>query len=316
MAEIVSRDVHIDAMLTNLSIGYKNDLYIADQIAPIVPVRRQSDIIPKYDQSHWFRNQAVIRAPGTASERGGFTVDTSQTYYCPRYSFGFEIPDETRDNTDPPWDLDRDGTAFVTDRLMMKREISAAGKFFATGLWATPDVTPSVLWSTYGTSTPLVDITVYQDTVEGRIARMPNKFIMGKQVFSILKWHPDLMDKIKYTQRGVVTTDLLAALIDMETVLIGRAIFTASAEGTAEASVVYQRVWGKNALLLHVPSAPSLMTPAAAYTFTWNRVPNSIQYFTRKRNDEREVDILEGNTYFDQRITSQRAGQFISLPVA
>ena len=124
------------------------------------------------------------------------------------------------------------------------------------------------------------------------------------------------MDKIKYTQRGVVTTDLLAALIDMETVLVGRAIFTASAEGTAEASVVYQRVWGKNALLLHVPSAPSLMTPAAAYTFTWNRVPNSIQYFTRKRNDEREVDILEGNTYFDQRITSQRAGQFISLPVA
>ena len=67
MAEMVSRDVHIDAMLTNLSIGYKNDLYIADQIAPIVPVRRQSDIIPKYDQSHWFRNQAAIRAPGTAS---------------------------------------------------------------------------------------------------------------------------------------------------------------------------------------------------------------------------------------------------------
>ena len=59
-------------------------------------------------------------------ERGGFTVDTSATYYCPRYSFGFEIPDETRDNTDPPWDLDRDGTAFVTDRLMMKREIICA----------------------------------------------------------------------------------------------------------------------------------------------------------------------------------------------
>jgi hypothetical protein len=314
LAEITSRDVHADAYLTNLSIGYKNDLYIADQVAPIVPVRRQSDIIPKYDQSHWFRNQSVIRAPGTLSERGGFTVNTDDHYYCPRYSFGFEIADETRDNTDAPYDLDRDGTAFVTDRLMMKREINWASRYFTTGIWGA-DVTPSVLWDVYGTSTPLVDLTTYQDAVEGRIARMPNLLVMGKQVFSELKWHPDLMDKIKYTQRGVVTTDLLAALIDIERILVGRAIFTASAEGTAEASVVYQRIWGNDALLLYTPSAPSLMTPAATYTFSWQRVPNAIQYFTRKRNDEREIDILEGNTYFAHHVTSNRAGQFINNPV-
>jgi hypothetical protein len=315
LAEISARDVHADQYLTNLSIGYKNDLYIADTVAPIVPVRRQSDIVPKYDQSHWFRNQAAIRAPGTLSQRGGFTVDTTDHYYCPRFSFGFEIPDEVRDNTDAPYDLDRDGTMFVTDRLMMKREVTWAGKFFTTGVWGA-DVTPTPLWSVYGTSTPLVDITTYQDAVEGRIARMPNKFILGKQVFSVLKWHPNVMDTIKYVQKAVVTTDLLASLLDIEQVLVGRAIYTASPEGTAEASVVYQRIWGKNALLLYTPGAPSLMTPAATYTLTWQRVPNSIQYFTRKRNDEREVDILEGNTYFDQHITSQRAGQFISAPIA
>lgn len=315
MAEITSRDIHVDALLTNMSIGYKNDMYIADSIAPIVPVRKQSDIVPRYDQSHWFRNQAAIRAPGTLSERGGFTVDNTMTYYCPRYSFGFEIPDEVRDNTDAPYDLDRDGTAFVTDRLQMKREVSWATQYFTTGKWGA-DVTPSVLWSTYGTSTPLVDITNYQDAVEGRIARMPNKFVLGKQVMSILKWHPDIADRIKYVQRAVVTTELLASLLDIETVLVGRAIYTTSPEGTAEASVVYNRVWGKHALLLYTPSAPSLMTPAATYTFTWQRVPNSIQYFTRKRNDEREVDILEGNTYFSQHITSSRAGQFINAPVA
>lgn len=315
MAEITARDVHADAYLTSLSIGYKNDLYIADTCAPIVPVRRQSDIVPKYDQSHWFRNQAAIRAPGTLSRRGGFTVNTDDHYYCPRFSFGFEIPDEVRDNTDEPYNLDRDGTAFVTDRLMMMREVTWAGKFFITGVWGA-DVTPNPLWSTYGTSTPLVDITNYQDAVEGRIARMPNKFILGKQVFSVLKWHPNVMDTIKYVQKAVVTTDLMASLLDIEQVMVGRAIYTASPEGTPEDNVVYQRIWGKNALLLYTPGAPSLMTPAATYTFTWQRVPNSIQYFTRKRNDEREVDILEGNTYFDQHITSKRAGQFINAPVA
>lgn len=315
MAEVTSRDLHVDQLLTNMSIGYSNEVYIADQIAPIVPVRKQSDIIPKYDQSHWFRNQAAIRAPGTLSERGGFTVDTTEHYYCTRYSYGFEIPDETRDNTDAPYDLDRDGTAFVTDRLMMCREQSWATKYFRTGIWGA-DVTPNPLWSTYGTSTPLVDITNYEDAIEGRIARMPNTMVLGKQVFSVLKWHPNVMDTIKYVQRAVVSTDLFASLLDLERVLIGRAIYTTSPEGTAEASVVYSRIWGKNALLLYVTPRPSLMMPAATYTFTWQRVPNSLQYFTRKRNDEREVDILEGNTYFDQHVTSNRAGQFINAPVA
>lgn len=316
MAELSSRDVHADAYLNSLSIGYKNDLYIADTIAPIVPVRRQSDIVPKYTQSDWFRNQAAIRAPGTLSERGGFTVDTTDHYFCPRFSFGFEIPDEVRDNTDAPYDMDRDGTMFVMDRLQLKREATWAGKFFTTGQWGA-DVTPDVLWDIYdSTSHPINDITTYQDAVEGRIAKMPNKFVLGKSVFSKLKNHPEIMDRIKYVQKAVVTVDMLASLLDIEQVLVGRAIYTTSPEGTPEDSVVYQRIWGNDALLLYAPAAPSLMTPAATYTFTWQRVPNSIQYFTRKRNDEREVDILEGNTYFDQHITSKRAGQFVNNPIA
>lgn len=315
MAEIASRDVHADQYLTNLSIGYKNDLYLADTIAPIVPVRRQSDIVPKYDQSHWFRNQAAIRAPGTLSERGGFSVDTTDHYYCPRFSFGFEIPDEVRDNTDAPYDLDRDGTLFVTDRLQMKREVTWAGKFFTTGVWGA-DVTPDVLWDVSGTSHPIDDLTDYIDAVEGRIARLPNKLVLGKRVFSVLRNHTDILDRIKYTQKGVVTADLMASILDIEQILVGRAIYTTSPEGTAEASVVYQRIWGNDALLLHTPAQPSLMNPAATYTFSWQRVPNAIQYFTRKRNDEREVDILEGNSYFDQHITANRAGTFINNPVS
>ena len=88
MTTPTSRDLHVDGLLTNVSIAYKNDTYIADQIFPVVPVMKQSDIVPKYDQSHWFRNGAVIRAPGTASVRGGFTVDTTDTYFANRYSYG------------------------------------------------------------------------------------------------------------------------------------------------------------------------------------------------------------------------------------
>lgn len=314
-------------LLTNISLGYMNSSYIADMIAPIVPVRRQSDIIPQYDQSHWFRNTAALRAPGTRSQRGGFAVDNSRTYYCARYSFGFDLIDEVRDNQDSPYNLDRDATMFVTDKLMMNREASFASRYFTTGVWTNDEVGAAsggdfVWFSDYANSDPLTVLTGYMDEVEQQIAREPNKLVIGKQAWLKLKWHPDLMDTIKYTgtttNPAMISTNAFAALLELPAggVLLGRSIQTASPEGTAEASVAYSRIWGKHILMLYVPAQASLFSPAAMYTFTWMRVPNSLQYIKRMRNEEQEIDIIEGNTYYDQRQTSARAGKFLQNAVA
>lgn len=312
-------DLHVDVPLTQMSIGYRNPAYIADQIFPIVSVNKQSNIVPKYDQSHWFRDDAKLRARGTESEGGGWTVDTSDTYFCHRYSYHKEISDEDRDNADAPWNLDREAVDFVTDKLQMRRERAFAAAFFTNAIWTGADKAGAVdftKWSDYGASTPLVNIDEYRDDVEAAIGVEPNVFVMGKQVWLKLKWHPDLVDTIKYTQRGQVSVDLFAALADLQKVLVGRTIVTTTAEGVAEASVTYSRIWGKNALAIYVPSAPSLMTPAAGYTFTWNRVANSIQYIKRFRFDHREVDRIEANGYFDQKQTGAKAGAFMLNAVA
>lgn len=38
------RDVHVDAILTNLSIGYKNDTYIGESVFPRIQVAKKSDV--------------------------------------------------------------------------------------------------------------------------------------------------------------------------------------------------------------------------------------------------------------------------------
>lgn len=319
MPQPTNRDVHVDRMLTMLSLGYTNQAYIADRLFPIVRVKKQSDLLLEYDQSHWFRDSARQRLSGSKSHRGGYTVNRDTTYFCKRYSFGREIDDEIRSNVDEPINLDQEATNFVTDKLQMRREVNFASTYFTTGKWT--DVvggTDFTKWSDYGGSTPLVDISNYNDAIEGRIGREGNTLAMGKQVWLQLKWHPDVIDTIKYTQRGVMTVDLFASLVDLavDRVLIGRAIYTTSVEGTAESSVTYSRIWGKNALLLYVPPAPSLMTPSAGYTFVWEVVPNAIQYIKRMRDEEKEIDIIEGNSYFDQRLTGARAGEFLSAAVA
>lgn len=318
MPQPTTGSLHIDTWLTNLTIGYSNKEYIADQIFPIVQVNKQSDIIPVYDQSFWFRDNAALRATGTASVGNGWTVNNSNKYFCDRYSLRKEIADETRDNADAPWNLDMEAAKFVTNALQLSRENSFSTNLFKTGVWGADKVgaTDFTKWSDYGNSTPLVDVTAYYDVIESTIGASPNTFVMGKDVWSQLKWHPDILDTIKYTERALAGPELLASLLELPKVFIGRAIKTTTAEGTAESSVTYSRIWGKNALLMYVPDAPSLMTPAAGYTFVWNRVAGAINYIKRMRNEEREVDIIEANSFYSQVKTLANAGVFLSNAVA
>lgn len=323
MPQPVQSDLHIDALLTDVSIAYRNPNYIADSIFPILPVKKQSDIITKYDQSHWFRDEAKIRAPGTKSMGGGWTVDTSQHYFCPRFSYRHEIPDEARDNADSVFNLDREATEFCVDKLQMNRERAFASNLFTTSQWGQSDPAGGTVgtnqftyWSDYANSTPLVDLATYQDGVEGLIAVQSNTLVMGKQVWLKLKWHPDIIDLIKYTQRGQIDLPLFTSLAEFEKVLVGRGLYTTTSEGTAESSVTYTRIWGKSCLQLYVPPRPSLMTPAAGYTFCWQRVPAAIQYMKRFRDEEREVDIVEANSYYTQVLTAKNAGVFMNGCVA
>jgi len=312
-----AKDVHVDQLLTNVSIGYSNAGYIADQIFPVVPVDKQSDKYLTYDKSHWFRNEAKIRATGTKSERGGWNY-SSDTYFCDRFSYGHEIYDEERDNADNAFQLDSDAAEFATDKILMQREVAFASGFFTTSVWGTDKTggTDFTRWSDYAGSTPLVDVSDWMDTIEASIGREANRLVMGKQVWTKLKWHPDLIDTIKYTQRAQMGLDLAATLLEVERILVGRAIYTTSPEGTAEASVSYSRIWGKHALLIYVPNTPSLRQPAAGYTFTWQRVPQSLRYIKRMRDEEREADIIEANAYYDHKVTGAAAGLFGSTVIA
>ncbi len=312
-----SSSVHVDRPLTNLVIGYRNTNYIADGHFPVVPVKKQSDIVPKYDKSHWFRNLATLRAPGTKSKGSGFTVDTSDTYYCPRYSFRFELPDEVKKNADIPFNLDRDGAEFAVDKMQLCREVLFSTTFFVTGEWDRDNTLAGTdQWDDYAGSSPLVDIEDEKITLEGKIMQDANIFTMGRQVWGKLKWHPDILDTIKYTQKAIATLNLFGQLIEIANVKVGKAMYTVSPEGTAEGSVAYSRLWGKNCLMMYRPDRPSIMRPAAGYTFVWQVVPNALQYIKRMRDEEKEIDIIEGNSYFVLKKTATVAGMIIAEAVS
>ena len=309
MPQPTAQDVHEDALLTIALIAYMNqeDAWIADTIFPVVSVRKQSGHIPEYTKADWFRDMAEIRSPATESKGSGFGVK-KQTYFSDNYATHINVDDESRDNQDDPYDLDDAATRLVAERLKIRREVSFAGDFFKASVWTPSDITPGDLWDDYALSDPIGDLEDGKDNIHSETGKEPNDLTIGRLVWTKLKHHPDFIERIKYTQLAIVTTGLVASLLELKRVLIGRAIQVTSAEGATD---VFAYIFGKDALLTFTPGSPGLMVPTAGYTFVWNS-RGGIAFTRRIRDDKAMYDRIEGHTYFDQKALGLDLGQFYS----
>ena len=104
-------DVHIDRPLSDFAMRYKNAAYIAAQVLSMLKVGKISDKYFTFLKGAWFRDEAAIRAPATASKGGGYGVSTD-TYSCDEWAWHDDVSDEVRDNADAPLQPDQDAVAF------------------------------------------------------------------------------------------------------------------------------------------------------------------------------------------------------------
>jgi hypothetical protein len=301
------RDSHVNRPLTNVSIGYRNDSYIADQVFPIVQVEKKSDVYFIYDKQAWFRDRGShLRAPGTRAQRDDYTV-TPASYICLNYALAKAIPDEVRANADVPLRPDVDATEFVTDGLLLGLEKRVADVVTACANWASAS-NPGTTWDN-DTSDPFQDIDTAVDAVVQQIGRMPTVAVMGWPVWKSLRNHPDFLDRIKHTRSsGRVEPGDLNAWFGFDKVLIGTSVIDSAQEG-ATASHGY--VWGKHFWTGYVAPSAGLMVPSAGYCFHWGS-----RQIERFREDQEYSDVITGNWSTDEKISASDAGAGFFTAVA
>ncbi len=327
MPQPTQRDVHVDAILTNISVAYmqSSSKFMSTQAFPVVPVDKQSDLYYTYTKNDWFRDEAERRADGTESVGSGYGLSTA-SYRCDVWAFHKDVGDQMRANADNPIKPDTEATQFVTQRLMLRQEIQWVSDYFSAGVWGT-DVTGTasgtgadfVQWNDYAASDPIEDMEEGKETILSTTGFEANTLVLGYQVFRALKNHPDIIDRIKYTT-GVtgrtITPELLAAMFDVDRVLVSKAIKATNAEGETEA---YAFTHGKSALLMHVAPNPGLMTPSAGYVFTWRGISEGLGTdigITRFRMQHLRSDRIEGQVAFDNKIVATDLGYFFATAVA
>lgn len=296
------RDVHVNRPLTNVSIAYKNEFYIATEVFPTVTVANQSDVYFTFDKGAWFRLRAGQRAPGDSAPMADYGISNA-SYICLNYSLAKQVPDEVRDNADTPLRPMVSGTNFVTDGLMLGMEDRVATLVTASGNWTTAS-NPGTKWDV-DTSDAWGDIDNLVHTVEGQIGRLANVCVVSRNAWQALRNHPDLVDRVKYQREGgrVMPTDLMG-WFGFEKVLLGRARKELAEEGQSSSM---SDVWGDMLWVGYVPMSPALEEPAAGYTLRWGQ--RSVANY---REDIRHRNIIEVEEWTDEIITASDAGGIMS----
>jgi hypothetical protein len=303
----LERDVHVDAVLSGVSIRYSNEEMIADQVMPVIPVKKESDKYYTYTRA-WRLPQSQ-RAAGAEANEVEWNVDTD-TYSTEEYALKDLIPDRVRDNADNPLDMDVDTTENLTELITLGREKRVADVAFAAGTYGTQTsaLAGANRWDDYAGSDPIGDVRDAKATVHAASGKMPNVMVVGYQVHLKLLDHPDILERIKYTQKGIITADILAAVFEVDRYLIGKALYDSSQEGGTE-SLGY--VWGKNVALLYAEPSPGLKKVSFGYQF------QSRGFRTKKwREEGRDGDFIEAGEVKDEKVVAASCGYLYTTVIS
>jgi len=297
--------VHIDAALTNVSVAYRNTHFIADLIAPVVGVRKQSDkyFVLDIDRER-FRSTADKRAPGAEAAEVDFSVSTD-SYFCEDHALEAVITDEERDNADPAIQPDIDKTEFLSDKILLNKEIALANVIAAGSLPGTT-LSGTGQWSDFTNSDPVTAVEDQKATIQRAVQQIPNTLVLPYEVYRKVRLHPKVLDRVANVKLGTIGPSILADVFDVEQVLVPRGLKNTANPGQA-ANMVY--IWAKNAFLCYVPPRPGLKTVSFAATFQWMAAPGSLSGHVVEmwREERRKADMVRVQRYYDQKIVAAGA---------
>lgn len=300
-----------DPILTDISLGYQNAAYIAGLLLPALPVKHQSGKHFVYDKG-MFRSEDAKRGPGSRSKEVTHNISTGLTFFCEDHALKEFVPDEDVDNAPAGIDPAVDATQNVTEKLLVDREVEAASILLDTGtITQNATLSGTSQWSD-NNSDPVAAIRAAKATVRDSIMVDPNTLMVSKKVFDKLVDHPAIVERVKYSQLGVLNADLLARFFDVDRVIIGGAKKNGSVEGQADSM---SDIWGRDALLAFINPRLGQKTVSLGVTYQWKNKTVERLNGTDER-DRRGQFIRVGDDYRDAELIAAGAAYLFKDAVA
>ncbi|VGM96504.1 Uncharacterised protein [uncultured Avibacterium sp.] len=249
-----------DPILTQLAQGYYNAELVCETLFPVVEVEKEGGKIPQFGRLA-FRQQSTVRAVHGDSNR--LTPEDVSVISVELEEHDVEYPIDYRENHEASYPLKQYALSVVQDVITLGREIETAkiaqdeanynneNKIALSG--------ESKFSNLEGNPLPVFDAAI--NTIANSIGRKPNICVIAKDVWAKLKENKVLLERIKYTRTGILTPEIFAELIDVETVKIGGAM--------EEKSGQLKPIWTDCVILAYIPKANekrNVFAPSYGYT--------------------------------------------------
>jgi len=262
----------VDPILTTVAQGYRNSELVFPVLFPVVRVDQRGGKIIQFGRED-FRLYSTARAPGAATKR--LEVGYSgEPFSLNDYSLEGTVPFESMQEAGavPDIDLGKIAVMKAQNIIQLGNEVMAATLATTAGSYQAANrvtLAGTAQWSDYsGTSDPSRDIQTAIEAVRTAVGKRPNTVVLGPKVWSALKQHPRIIDRIKYTGRDSITLDMLATLWDVKRVVVGDAIYEDDAG-------VIRDVWGKSVVVAftNVSGLNDGGLPSYGYTYRLRNYP-------------------------------------------
>lgn len=307
------QDLHVDALLTNKAIVYKNQAFIGSVLCPEIPMERPSDLYTIFDKER-FRLVDTARADKTDISLYEESYTTG-TYTTKGNAIGKLVSRKQRQNADAILRRLVNGTDDLREKIELAREVRVktlanTATSFDTGntitLGSSAGTAP---WDDYTNtdSDPERDISTGCEAIESKIGFEPNYLVLTYKSARRLAMHPKLRALIKNTDSALLNqrTGLPPTVFGL-TPLIGRASAATTKKGQ---TVTLTKIWDDDVAIVAFVAPNALAEdPTWLCTFQWGGWEVEANYLPTKKADFISVEAPE----WDEKLIANTAAYKIS----
>src|SRR5208337_4592216 len=176
--------LHVDEALTQISIAYRNQAFVAEEVLPVVPVMKKNDVFFRFSKQH-FRSYKDAYAAGQRAQQIEVDLDARGFYMADGHALEDSITDDEREQADPGAQLEVEKTEKLTNIIALNEEIAFFNNVVNTTIITQNQslaASGQYKWSDYINSDPVSVVLAARRTVQQQIGDFPNYMLISQPV--------------------------------------------------------------------------------------------------------------------------------------
>lgn len=256
-----------DPVLTNLAQGYYNNELVCEVLMPVVEIGKEAGQIPQFGRQAFTQPRTVRELRG-ASNR--LTPEDISTLDVQLEEHDIEYPIDYREDNEASYPLKQYALSVTQDIIALGREVETAKLAQNSDNYSTENVislnTNSKISNKKSNPLEVIESGIY--AISSSIGMKPNVCVIAGDVWKVLKENEVILERIKYTRTGILTPEIFAELIGIETVKVGEAVQQVGGK--------LEKIWSNCIILAYVSDKAknkkgNIFDPSFGYTVRRNK---------------------------------------------